>query len=193
MNNRKSPKLGNTFLLQEWWRSQQDSHQYSAIAKVDIKRSDHHGSLSPPEFPAPLFDHHHRESTIPWTLDTCRIFFPSSFCFQLWQPTPSPSPQNCLVYSSSSPSNRYMQYVHRDYFHNKIISSFQLIYLLLLRSDQVISLDERWWKIRPSTDCNNFVLVKNYPFLFRKHSERKISYVCPVAPKEQFVCAWSIV
>ena len=116
MNNRKSPKLGNTFLLQEWWRSQQDSHQYSAIAKVDIKRSDHHGSLSPPEFPAPLFDHHHRESTIPWTLDTSRIFFPSSFCFQLWQPTPSPSPQNCLVYSSSSPSNRYMQYVHRDFF-----------------------------------------------------------------------------
>jgi len=66
LNDRKSPKLGNTFLLQEWWRSQQDSHQYSAIAKVDIKRSDHHGSLSPPEFPAPLFDHHHRESTIPY-------------------------------------------------------------------------------------------------------------------------------
>ena len=153
MNNRKWPKLGNTFLLQEWWRS----HQYSATAKVGIKRSDHHGSLSPPEFPAPLFDHHHRESTIPWTLDTSRIFFPSSFCFQLWQPTPSPSPQNCLVYSSSSPSNRYMQYVHRDFF----ISSFQLIYLLLLRSDQVISLDERWWKIRPSTDCKKIVLLKN--------------------------------
>ena len=92
-----------------------------------------------------------------WTLDTSRIFFPSSFCFQLWQPTPSPSPQNCLVYSSSSPSNRYMQYVHRDFF----ISSFQLIYLLLLRSDQVISLDERWWKIRPSTDCKKIVLLKN--------------------------------
>ena len=92
-------------------------HHFSTITTEDLQ---YHGHWTPPGyFSLPPFvfnfdnQHHHHLHKIAWFI------------------------------LHSSTSNRYMQYVHRDFFYYKIILSFQWIYLLLLRSDQVISLDER--------------------------------------------------